>query len=82
MTGPDQSKSLLRSLGEFVGHIAKGVKTDPAKDQPAAEEQTPRKVEEVSRTTETRTTDDGVILRRTTIEEVEFPARDETDSKP
>lgn len=59
-------KPLMRSLGEFVGHIAKGITTDPAK--PPASRQTVRtRVEE-----ETRETPRGkVVLRRTTIEEIE-----------
>ena len=52
-------KPLMRSLGEFVGHIVKGVRADPARKTVRKEVQ------------ETRG-DDGVILRRTTIEEVEF----------
>ncbi|MHC4908089.1 MAG: hypothetical protein ACYTF9_00010 [Planctomycetota bacterium] len=52
-------KTIARSLGEFLGHIVKGIKTDPA-----------RKV--VRQSTEERTSDDGrMILRRTTIEEIE-----------
>ncbi|MBL9148822.1 MAG: hypothetical protein JNM94_09035 [Phycisphaerae bacterium] len=55
----DEKKSLMRSLGEFFGHIAQGIKTDPTK-------------KEVRRTVEEETRPDGVILRRTTIEEVEL----------
>ncbi|TVQ33475.1 MAG: hypothetical protein EA376_02235 [Phycisphaeraceae bacterium] len=64
MAGRDD-KSLLRSLGEFVGHVWKGVKTDPAKQ---GERRTLRHdVEE-----ETRDGPEGrVTLRRTTIEEIE-----------
>lgn len=57
-------KSIMRSLGEFFGHIAKGITTDPTK--PTAHE-VKRSVEETRR-------DDGVILRRTVIEEVQLPA--------
>ena len=32
MTDSD-SKSIMRSLGEFVGHVVKGIKTDPAAPQ-------------------------------------------------
>jgi hypothetical protein len=49
----------MRSLGEFVGHIVKGVRTNPAKRVIRTD------VQEQQR-------DDGVILRRTTIEEVEI----------
>lgn len=61
-----KKKPLMRLLGEFVGHVAHGVKTDP---------NAPR-VEEVRRQTteETRETPAGpVVLRRTTIEEVVLP---------
>jgi hypothetical protein len=55
---PKRQKTLMRSLGEFVGHIWRGVKSDPSK-------KTLRKtVEEVDK--------GGVTLRRTTIEEIEF----------
>lgn len=49
----------MRSLGEFVGHIVKGIRTNPAKRTVRKEVQETRR-------------DDGVILRRTTIEEVEI----------
>ena len=49
----------MRSLGEFFGHIAKAMKTDPAK-----------KTRTVSRTVEEEHRGD-VTLRRTTIEEIE-----------
>jgi len=60
-------KPLMRSLGEFVGHIAKGITTDPSK--PSVARQTIREqVEE-----EERETPQGkMILRRTTIEEIEM----------
>jgi hypothetical protein len=56
-------KPLMRSLGEFVGHIVKGLRTDPAK-----------KV--IRKDVQEQQRDDGVILRRTTIEEVELKAKD------
>ncbi len=63
-------KSLARSLGEFVGHIWRGVKADPSPDR-----------REVGRTVERdeRTTPDGkkVVLRRTTIDEIELKDNDE-----
>jgi len=58
MPDPVGRKPLMRSLGEFFGHIIKGAKTDPAKKVIRKE------VEEERR-------EDGMILRRTTIEEVE-----------
>ena len=69
MSGSSDKKSIARSVGEFVGHIVEGVKANPSKDRTA----------EVRRTVE-ETTQDGVVLRRTTIEEVEF--RDAADARP
>ncbi len=57
----DGDKSLMRSLGEFVGHVVKGIRTDPG----------PADRTEVRRTVETEDRG-GVVLRRTTIEEVEI----------
>ncbi|MDX2132179.1 MAG: hypothetical protein SFY69_09010 [Planctomycetota bacterium] len=57
-------KPLLRSLGEFVGEIWKGVKADPTRTV------TKRRVEEREAST---TSGKKVILRRTTIEEVIVP---------
>jgi hypothetical protein len=48
----------LRSLGEFFGHIAKAVRTDPAK--------------RIARKTVDERQEGGMILRRTTIEEIEL----------
>jgi DNA-directed RNA polymerase subunit H (RpoH/RPB5) len=55
-------KPLMRCLGEFAGHIIKGVRT-PATDE---RQEVARKVEEH--------TENGVTLRRTTIDEIELPA--------
>lgn len=52
----------MRSLGEFFGHIVRGVKTD-ASNKPQVKEVS-RQVEEEEK--------DGVVLRRTTIEEIEI----------
>lgn len=62
-----QKKSLMRSLGEFVGHIVHGVKSDPNKKQVR------KTVEEEQR--------GNVTLRRTTIEEIEVrqPERGASD---
>ena len=75
MTDSD-SKSIMRSLGEFVGHVVKGIKTDPTAPQ----------VKEVGRSVETEERGD-VVLRRTTIEEVELrkppqPGNGETPPSP
>ncbi len=61
-------KPLMRSLGEFFGHIVRAVKTDAAK-APAPRAEVRRETAE-----ETRDTPAGpVTLRRTTIEEIELP---------
>ncbi len=66
MNDPEK-KPLARSLGEFFGHILKGVKTDPAADRPVARQVVRQSVEE-----EQRDTPQGkVTIRRTTIEEIE-----------
>jgi hypothetical protein len=55
----------MRSLGEFVGHIARGVKAPVAPKSHT----THKEIHE-----ETRDTPQGKItLRRTTIEEIELP---------
>lgn len=65
MADKRHQKSIARSLGEFVGHIWQGVTADASPDR-----------REVRRTVDRdeRTTPDGkkVILRRTTIDEIEF----------
>ncbi|MGI9015150.1 MAG: hypothetical protein ACR2GY_13015 [Phycisphaerales bacterium] len=63
-----RKKSIARSLGEFVGHIARGVKTRVDERGDAVVR------EEVKRTVEETTDERGVTLRRTTIDEIEFPA--------
>jgi hypothetical protein len=69
---PDRKDdSLMRSLGEFFGHVWKGVKTDPTKKVVS------REVEE-----EVRETPQGkVVLRRTIVEEVEV-RRDAAGDRP
>lgn len=58
----------MRSLGEFFGHVAKGVRTDPA----AAAQGPARQVVRQSVEEEQRDTPQGkVTIRRTTIEEIE-----------
>lgn len=64
----NDDKPLMRSLGEFFGHIISGVKTDPTK-------KVVRKDVEV----ETRETKEGkVVLRRTIVEEVEVRPKKST----
>jgi hypothetical protein len=61
-----RSKPLMRSLGEFFGHIIKAVKADPGKKKAIR-----KTVEEDRR--------GNLVLRRTTIEEIEFKSQsDET----
>ena len=65
---PGASKSLMRSLGEFVGHITRAVKTDVTPDL--------RQRLEVRRDVQEAFADTPggqVVLRRTTIDEIERP---------
>ena len=55
-------KSIMHSLGAFVGHVVRGIRTDPAANKT-------RTKTEVRRTEETEDRD-GVVLRRTVVEEV------------
>jgi len=55
-----KNKPLMRSLGEFFGHIVKAVRTDPSKKRTVIS----KSVEEEDR--------GNVTLRRTTIEEIEI----------
>lgn len=69
-------KPLMRSLGEFVGHIAKGISTDPSKPANGTRQTVRRQVEE-----EVQDTPQGkVVLRRTTIEEIEL--RPDSPTRP
>ncbi|MHC4082049.1 MAG: hypothetical protein ACYSU2_12080 [Planctomycetota bacterium] len=55
-----KNKPLMRSLGEFFGHIVKAVKTDPEKKRTVLEKKTQQE-------------DRGnLTLRRTTIDEIEI----------
>ena len=57
-----RDKSLMRCLGEFVGHILKAVSSNSQTCEVG------RKTEEMVR--------GNVTLRRTTIDEIELPAED------
>lgn len=57
----------MRSLGAFVGHIAHAVRSDPRGGARGRTREIRREVEEEARP-------DGIVLRRTTIEEIEVPA--------
>ncbi len=62
-------KSLMRSLGEFFGHISRAVKTDVTPDL--------RERLEVRRDVREAVADTPsgpIVLRRTTIDEIERPA--------
>lgn len=56
----------MRSLGEFVGHIVKAVRSDPRK--------------KIIRKTVEQQAEENVILRRTTIEEIEIDVKSHTTS--
>ncbi len=58
-----KKKPLMRNLGEFFAHIIKGVRTDPGK-QPAHKQVINMEVQEQE--------EENMILRRTTIDEIEF----------
>ncbi|MBX3379587.1 MAG: hypothetical protein KF805_05805 [Phycisphaeraceae bacterium] len=63
------SKSLSRSLGEFFGHIWKGVQepVTPSSNKQIVRQET---------TEEVRQTESGkVIMRRTIVDELEVPAK-------
>ena len=67
-----KNKPLMRSLGEFFGHIIKGIKTDPAKPRTTVLK---KEIKEEDR--------GDVILRRTTVEEIEvkkLPQQNNDDS--
>jgi len=75
---------LMRNLGQFIGHIAAGFRTDASRGAAgtggagatgsAGESGDRRQRRETNRRVEQREESDGVILRRTIIEEVEMPA--------
>lgn len=63
-------KSLSRSIGEFFGHIWKGVK------EPIGTEAGEKQILRQETSEEVRATESGnVIVRRTVIEELEVPAK-------
>ena len=61
----------MHSLGAFVGHVVKGIRTDPAANKNSSEVRRTEEVEER----------DGVVLRRTVIEEVEVRNPEASPSK-
>jgi hypothetical protein len=72
MADPKDKKTVMRSLGEFFGHIVRGVRTDPARTTPRTVVRT--EVEEEDR--------GDVVLRRTTIEEIEIKRPEDQPPPP
>jgi hypothetical protein len=66
-----EKKPLARSLGAFVGHIARALRSDPGRSSKSVT---------VSKTVEEEDRGD-VVLRRTTIDEVEY-RKGRTDEAP
>jgi len=65
-----EKKSISRSLGEFFGHILRGAKTNvDDKGNEIIRKEVKRTVEEEKR--------GDVVLRRTTIDEIELRKREE-----
>lgn len=58
----------MRSLGEFFGHIVKAVRTDPRRQIVS------KRIEQQER--------NGMVLRRTTIEEIELPTKRQESGGP
>ena len=84
--GSQQPKSLLRNLGEFVGHIAQGIKSEPSAPQtpaapvapstpPAAPTPEGTVVRQEVMEQEVLTPEGKLVLRRTIIDEVQRPAK-------
>lgn len=61
-----RSKSMARSLGEFFGHLIHGIRSDPSRRVVRREVETQEQSTEAGR----------VVLRRTTIEEIEIRPED------
>jgi hypothetical protein len=64
---PPTRKSLMRSLGEFVGHLWFAARTDPSRYPDRRKHELRREVQEE----QGETPAGKVTLRRTTVEEVE-----------
>lgn len=62
-----QQKSIMRSLGEFVGHVVRGVRADPSAKPGVVRHETVGSV--------TQTPEGTYTLRRTVIEEVQVQPR-------
>ena len=71
ITMEPQDKTIMRSLGEFFGHIVRGVRANPENTSEVREIH--RHVEEESR--------GDVVMRRTTVDEIEIrKTRDEHEA--
>lgn len=70
---PAKRKTLMRSFGEFFGHIAKGF-TAPVKPAQSESKVVRQEVQERS----IDTPEGPITLRRTTIDEVEIPKPPDT----
>lgn len=64
------SKPLMRSLGEFFGHVWSGIKADPGS---RPEGTRPRVVRREVQEKTIETPQGPVTLRRTTVDEIEPP---------
>ena len=64
MSSEPPKPPLMRSLGAFVGHVWKGIRTDPGATPDSTRHEVARHTEEVQ--------DGPVTYRRTTIDEVEI----------
>lgn len=71
--------SLARNLGLFFGHIAKAVTSDPAPRKPVSREVARREVT-AQTFIETPQGPQQVTLRRTVIDEVQFPPAPDRES--
>ncbi len=67
----ETAMGLMRNLGQFVGHLVAGFRADPAAGGSGA---APGARRETRRTVDEARGPEGVILRRTIIDEVEVPA--------
>lgn len=77
---PEPDKTLMRSLGEFFGHIWAGVRTDPAK-LPDSEQGVTRRTRRVVDRSVTEEKRGKTTLRETVIREIEFDDDDGDDEQ-
>ena len=71
--GAPEEPPLARSIGAFFGHIVDAIVSDPDR---------PRERVEVRKETTQEQRPDGVVLRRTVIEEVVLPPGTESPAAP